>query len=45
MAKPSTASNSARPSPARLAEATLAARLADLNGAAIAIAEPHRFLT
>jgi ATP-dependent helicase Lhr and Lhr-like helicase len=31
--------------PRHLAEATLAARLADLNGARIALAEPHRFLT
>ena len=31
--------------PRHLAEATLAARLADLNGAAIALTEPHRFLT
>lgn len=30
--------------PRRLAEATLAARLAELTGAAIALAEPHRFL-
>ncbi len=30
--------------PRHLAEATLAARLADLNGAAIALGEPHRFL-
>lgn len=31
--------------PRHLAEATLAARLADLDGARIALAEPHRFLT
>ncbi|MGI8446610.1 MAG: helicase-related protein, partial [Streptosporangiaceae bacterium] len=31
--------------PRHLAEATLAARLADLEGAQIALAEPHRFLT
>ena len=31
--------------PRHLAEATLAARLADLNGATIALTEPHRFLT
>jgi ATP-dependent helicase Lhr and Lhr-like helicase len=31
--------------PRRIAEATLAARLADLDGAKIALAEPHRFLT
>ena len=30
--------------PRHLAEATLAARLADLDGARIALAEPHRFL-
>jgi ATP-dependent Lhr-like helicase len=31
--------------PRHLAETTLAARLADLDGARIALAEPHRFLT
>jgi ATP-dependent helicase Lhr and Lhr-like helicase len=31
--------------PRHLAEATLAVRLADLHGAKIALAEPHRFLT
>ena len=31
--------------PRNLAETTLAARLADLEGARIALAEPHRFLT
>jgi ATP-dependent Lhr-like helicase len=31
--------------PRHLAEATLAGRLADLDGARIALAEPHRFLT
>jgi ATP-dependent helicase Lhr and Lhr-like helicase len=30
--------------PRHLAEATLAQRLADLDGARIALAEPHRFL-